>query len=53
MKEIKTENAIIRIHGNPNREKVEDATIKFLKKIQKRKKVTANGGSNADSERPC
>lgn len=53
MKEFKTDKAIIRIHGNPNREKVEDATINFLKKVQKRKKVTANGGSNADFERPC
>ena len=31
MKEFRTGNAIVRIHGEPNREKLEDATIRFLK----------------------
>lgn len=38
MKEFKTGCATVRIHGNPNREKVEAASIKFLKQVQKRKK---------------
>jgi hypothetical protein len=38
MTEIHYKNAIVRIHGNPNREKVEAASIKFLKQVQKRKK---------------
>lgn len=37
MKEFKTGNAIVRIHGNPNREKIEDATIRFLKASARKK----------------
>ena len=33
MKEFKTEKATIRIHGNVDREKLEEATIKFAKEV--------------------
>ena len=38
MTEYKTNNALVRIHGNVKRETVEKSTIKFMKEIQKRKK---------------
>ena len=38
MTEYKTQNATVRIHGSAEREKVEKATIKFVKAIQKRKR---------------
>lgn len=37
MTEIRYKNAIVRIHGNPNREKIEDATIRFLKASARKK----------------
>lgn len=38
MKTYKHKNAIINIHGEVNREKLEEATIKFMKKVYKCKK---------------
>ena len=38
MTEYKTKNAIVRIHGNVERENVENATIKYLKGVMKCKK---------------
>lgn len=46
MKEFKTGCATVRIHGNPNREKIEAATTNFLKKVQKRKKEVKNNVCN-------
>lgn len=34
MTEIRHKNAIVRIHGNVNREQLEEATIKFIKGVQ-------------------
>lgn len=46
MTEYKIGNAIVRMHGTPDREKVEAATLKFLNKIerQKRQKAKQKGG---------
>lgn len=38
MKEIRHKNVIIRIHGTAEREKVETATIKFLKQVNRCKR---------------
>ena len=38
MQEYKTANAIIRIHGSADTEKVKAATIKFLKQAQTQRK---------------
>lgn len=38
MQEYRTGNAIIRIQGSPDTEKVKAATIKFLKKVQAQRK---------------
>ena len=36
--EYRIGNAIVRMHGTPDREKVEAATLKFMKQVQLRKK---------------
>lgn len=51
MEEYKYNNAIIRIKGDVDREKIREATIKFMKKveIEKQKKTKGriqNGDSN-------
>ena len=38
MKETRHKNAIVRIHGTADREKVETATIKFLKQVNRCKR---------------
>lgn len=38
MKEYKTDCATVRIHGAVERERIEDATIRYLKGVQKCKK---------------
>ena len=38
MQEYRTANAIIRIHGSADTDKVKAATIKFLKKVQAQRK---------------
>ena len=38
MTEYKYQNAIVRIHGNPNQEKLEAASVNFMKKVIRRKK---------------
>lgn len=40
MKEFKIKNAVVRIHGTADREKIEQATVLYLKKV--RKKVKKN-----------
>ena len=51
IEEFKYENAILRISGEVNREKIEEATIIFVKKAEKckknkRKEKSQNGDSN-------
>ena len=41
--EIKYNNAVINIRGKVDREKIEDATIMFMTKVQRSKK---NGNNN-------
>lgn len=36
--EYKIGKAIVRMHGTPDREKVEAATLKFMKQVQLRKR---------------
>lgn len=51
MKEFKYENATIRVRGKVNREKIEEATINFLKKAEKcmkNKKKEKNQNGNCD-----
>ena len=45
----KFKNCTVRIHGTPNRERIESATVKFLKKAeaQKRKRVQKNEAEKA------
>ena len=38
MKEFKTDKAIIRIHGEPNLERVKAATERFLKKAEQQRR---------------
>ena len=38
MKEIRTNNAVVRIHGSAEREKTEAATIRFLKEVEKQRR---------------
>ena len=38
MTEFRTDKAIIRIHGQAEREATEQATIRYLKEVRKRKK---------------
>lgn len=38
MKEYRTGNAIVRIHGKPNMENIKEATAIFLKGVQNAKK---------------
>lgn len=47
MVEYRCGNAIIRIHGETEREKLEEATMKFLKKVQKAKEKNNNGNNNS------
>lgn len=49
MTEYKIGSATVRIHGTPNRERIESATVKFLKKAeaQKRKRVQKNEADKA------
>ena len=46
MKEFKTGCATVKIHGNPNREKVEAATIKFLKATERKRRNEKNTDKN-------
>lgn len=38
MTEIRYKNAIVRIHGTVNQEKLEAASVNFMKKVIRRKK---------------
>lgn len=53
MKEFKYENATIRVRGEVNREKIEEATINFLKKAEKcmknKKKEKSQNGNRDKS----
>lgn len=42
MKEFRYNNATIRIAGEVNREKIEEATIIFMKKVQRSRKKNDN-----------
>lgn len=44
MTEFKFRNATIRIHGSVDREKVEAATIIYMKKVVKKRKGKKNEG---------
>lgn len=53
MKEYKYNNAIIRIRGEVNKEKIEEATIIFLKKADRcRKNKTKEKNQNGDNDTP-
>lgn len=52
MKQYKFNNAIINVRGEVDREKIEEATIIFLKKADKcRKNKMKEKNSNANNER--
>lgn len=54
MQEIKYNNAIVRIRGEVKREKIEEVTLVFLKKIEKcrkNKKKEKNQNDNCDKSR--
>lgn len=38
MTEYKYQNAVVRIHGTVNQEKLESASVNFMKKVIRRKK---------------
>ncbi len=38
MKEIKIGSATVRIHGNVDQDRVEEATIKFMKKVERKRR---------------
>ena len=38
MEEYRINNAIVRIHNEPNQEKIKTATVAFLKKVQQKKR---------------
>lgn len=40
--EIRYKNAIIRVHGEPDMERVKEATYVFMKKVMMRKKENKN-----------
>lgn len=46
MKTYTFENAIVNVHGDVDREKIEAATITFLKKAEKCKKKKKENGQN-------
>lgn len=53
MKEYKYNNAIIRIRGEVNKEKIEEATIIFLKKADRcRKNKMKEKNQNGDNNTP-
>lgn len=52
MKEYKYNNAIIRIKGDVDRERIREATIKFMKKVEIEKRKQAKGKiQNGDSDK--
>lgn len=52
IKEFKYNNAIIRVRGEVNREKIEEATIIFLKKAEKcRKNKKKEKGQNGNCDK--
>lgn len=38
MKEIKIGSATVRIHGNADQDRVKEATIKFMKKVERKRR---------------
>ena len=38
MKEFKIKNAVVRIHGTADREKIEAATIQYIKKVERQRR---------------
>lgn len=42
MKEYKIGNAKVRMHGEPNKENIKDATEKFMKKVLRKRKEKNN-----------
>lgn len=44
MNEYRVGNAIVRMHGTPDREKIEAATVRFVKKIDRKKKQKEQKG---------
>ena len=42
MQEYRTENAIVRIHGTPNMDRVKAATETFLKNAEKQRREKTN-----------
>lgn len=52
MKEYKYNNAIIRITGDVDRERIREATIKFMKKVEiEKRKQTKGKIQNGDSNK--
>lgn len=41
MTEYRIGNAIVRMHGTPDREKVEAAALRFLQKVEQQKRLQA------------
>lgn len=48
MKQYRYKNAIIRVRGEVNREKIEEATIIFLKKRMQKEKKNGNKDKTGD-----
>lgn len=43
MTEFKIGNAVVRIHGNPDRDKLKEATVAYLKKVERKKRNEKKG----------
>lgn len=51
MTEYKIGNAIVRMHGTPNREIIEPAAARFLAKVEQKKRKAAKERREADAQR--
>ena len=51
MTEYKIGKAIVRMHGTPNREALEEATAKFLAKVEQQRRKQAKERSGKDGRK--
>ena len=51
MTEYKIGNAIVRMHGTPNRENLEAATARFLAKVEQQRRKQAKERSGKDGRK--
>lgn len=49
--EIKYNNSVVRIYGKVDREKIEDATVAFMRKVQRSKDNEYNSKTRAIKEK--